>query len=118
MEKFYLRMFGDKKSFAANFDRIPRRSIKSLHDELRWLYNRIMEQTEPGFRWDYAVISEIDRVFPSTNTLAYWKERKATKLIRVPHPHFFFHCWNSFEDFINFVENHQKVSGRRKKTNI
>ncbi len=48
MGKFYLRMFGDKKTYLRNIDRIPHRSLKSLNDELRWLYNRIMEQKEPG----------------------------------------------------------------------
>ena len=67
MDKFYLRMFGDKKTYQRNKERIPHRTIKSLNDELRWLYNRIMEQKEPGFKWDYAVTSEIDRVFPSEN---------------------------------------------------
>ena len=44
-------MFGDKKSYQSNIDRVPHRTLKSLHDELRWLYNRIMEQKEPGFKW-------------------------------------------------------------------
>ena len=43
IEKFYFRMFGDKKNYERNIDRIPHRTLKSLHDELRWLYNRIME---------------------------------------------------------------------------
>ena len=60
MEKFYLRMFGDKRTLKLNSARIPHRNVKSLHDELRWLYNRMMEQKEPGFRWDYAVTSEFD----------------------------------------------------------
>ena len=108
MEKFYFRMFGDKRTYEANLDRIPHRSVKSLHDELRWLYNRIMEQPEPGFRWDYAVASEVDRVFPSENVISYWKKEKSTKLIIVPLPHYFFHKWNSYSDFIKFVEKHRK----------
>ena len=55
------------------------RTIKSLHDELRWLYNRIMEQKEPGFRWDYAVISSKDKIFPSKNLLGYWGKAKGDK---------------------------------------
>jgi biotin synthesis protein BioG len=34
MDKFYLRMFGDKKTYLRNADRIPHRSLKSLNDEL------------------------------------------------------------------------------------
>ena len=105
MEKFYLRMFGDKKTYLENIDRIPHRTIKSLHDELRWLYNRIMEQREPRFRWDYAATSEIDRVFPSKNLNSYWKKEINTKHIILPLPHYFFHKWQSFTDFISYVEN-------------
>jgi len=114
MEKFYLRMFGDKKTYLINIDRIPKRNLKSLQDELRWLYNRIMEQKEPGFRWDYSVTSEINRVFPAENLNNYWGKEITTKHIKIPLPHYFFHKWNSFTDFINFVEKHKKAELSRK----
>jgi biotin synthesis protein BioG len=107
MEKFYLRMFGDKKTYELNKGRIPVRSVKSLSDELRWLYNRIMEQKESAFRWDFAITSEADRVFPSENVNSYWSKEINTKHIIVPFPHYFFHKWKSFSDFISFVENHK-----------
>jgi biotin synthesis protein BioG len=105
IDKFYLRMFGDRKLYQTNIDRIPHRTLKSLHDELRWLYNRIMEQKEPGFRWDYAVTSEIDRVFPSKNLAGYWEQKLATKHIVLKLPHYLFNNWRSFTEFISFVEN-------------
>lgn len=108
IEKFYLRMFGDKKTYKTNSDRIPHRTLKSLHDELRWMYNRIMEPKEPGFRWDYTVTSEKDLVFPSKNLVAYWSGKKETKHIILPLPHYFFHKWKSYTDFISFVENFGK----------
>jgi biotin synthesis protein BioG len=108
MEKFYLRMFGDKKTYKLNSDRVPHRTLKSLHDELRWLYNRIMEQKEPGFRWDYAVTSEFDRIFPAKNLKGYWKKEERTRHIILPLPHYFFHKWESYTDFIYFVENYMK----------
>jgi len=114
MDKFYFRMFGDKKTYQLNLNRIPHRNVKSLHDELRWLYNRIMEQPEPGFRWDYAVTSEIDRIFPSDNVNSYWSSQPATRHILLPLPHYFFHNWNSYIEFINFVENYRKNPVKRK----
>ena len=107
MEKFYHRMFGDKTTYETNIDRIPHRTLKSLHDELRWLYNRIMEQKETGFKWDFAVTSEVNRVFPSQNLNGYWEKEKDTKHIIVPLPHYFFHNWESFIDFIRFVETYE-----------
>jgi hypothetical protein len=115
MEKFYLRMFGDKKTYKLNSDRVPHRSIKSLHDELRWLYNRMMEQKEPGFRWDYAVTSEIDRVFPAGNVNSYWKKQKSTRHIILPLPHYFFHNWKTFTDFIGYIESFKKKRTYKKK---
>ncbi len=117
MEKFYLRMFGDKRNYLRNQDRIPHRSVKSLHDELRWLYNRIMEQKEPGFRWDFAVTSENDRVFPAQNLKSYWSRESSTRHIVLRLPHYFFHEWDSFPQFIDFVENYSEKKKRpiRKK---
>ncbi|MBN1108713.1 MAG: DUF452 family protein [Bacteroidales bacterium] len=108
MEKFYLRMFGDKQTYLKNRERVPRRSIKSLSDELRWMYNRIMEQAEPGFRWDFALSSKTDRVFPAANVSSYWAKQKSTRHIILPMPHYLFHHWNSFNEFISFVEKHKK----------
>ncbi len=115
IEKFYFRMFGDKETYLRNIERVPHRTLKSLHDELRWLYNRIMEQKEPGFRWDYAVTSEVDRVFPSANLESYWSREQNTKHIIVPLPHYFFHKWASFTDFISFVETFYDKNPRQQK---
>jgi len=115
MEKFYLRMFGDKKTYNLNKDKVPQRTIKSLHDELRWMYNRMMERSEPGFRWDYAVTSENDRIFPKDNMNLYWRKHKATRHITVPVPHYFFHNWESYSEFIRFVESHKKKRSYTKK---
>jgi biotin synthesis protein BioG len=113
MEKFYLRMFGDKNTYKLNAERVPHRPVKSLHDELRWLYNRIMEQKEPGFRWDYAVTSEYDRVFTAKNQKAYWSKAETTKHIVIPMNHYFFHNWANYNDFITFVQNWKKKPRRR-----
>jgi malonyl-CoA O-methyltransferase/biotin synthesis protein BioG len=113
MMKFYLRMFGDKKTYRLNSNRIPHRTIKSLHDELRWLYNRIMEQKEPGFFWNYAVTSEYDRVFPAKNQKAYWTTIQATRHIVLPQNHYLFHNWTTFGEFIQFVKTWEKKKKKR-----
>jgi pimeloyl-[acyl-carrier protein] methyl ester esterase len=110
MEKFYVNMFGDRKTFEENINRIPVRTIKSLMDELRWLYNRIMEQKEPGFRWDYAVTGRNDRIFPSENLISYWSKEKQTRQLILPLTHYPFHKWRSLDEFISFVENYDEKS--------
>jgi len=99
-------MFGNRRTYNLNSDKLPHRTLKSVHEEMRWLYNRIMEQKDPGFRWDYAVTSESDRIFPSENVIKYWNRQKKTKQIIVPYPHYMFYKWKSYQDFVNFVENH------------
>jgi biotin synthesis protein BioG len=108
MDKFYIRMFGNKRTFMKNIERIPNRTIKSLHDELRWLYNRMMERNEPGFRWDYAVTSADDRIFPAKSMNAYWKKQKSTRHIIVNLPHYIFPAWKNYAEFIKFVEKRKK----------
>ncbi|MGQ9619872.1 MAG: pimeloyl-ACP methyl esterase BioG family protein [Bacteroidales bacterium] len=113
--KFYLRMFGGKKILLENQDRIPQRSVKSLQDELRWLYNRMMEISEEKFKWDFAVISENDRVFPVRAQKLYWANQKETKTILLPMSHYIFHNWPNFADFIRYIETWEYSS--RKKQN-
>jgi biotin synthesis protein BioG len=107
MGKYYLRMFGNKSTYLRNIDRIPHRSVKSLQDELRWLYNRIMEQPESSLKWDYAITSECDRVFPFKNLNDYWKQQPSTNHIILPLPHYLFDHWNSYSDFVDFVLNYK-----------
>jgi biotin synthesis protein BioG len=114
MNKFYFRMFGDKKTNELNREMIPHRTLKSLHDELRWLYNRMMEHTYEGFRWDFAVTSEIDRVFPAENVNSYWAKEKKTKHIILPVPHYFFNDWKSLTEFIDYVEAYGKKRSARR----
>lgn len=105
MVKFFLRVFGDKETYLANINRVPARTTKSLSDELRWLYNRIMEQKEPGFKWDVALISKDDRVFPTSNLLSYWKTMPETAISVLPQPHYLFHSWESFTDLLGYAES-------------
>jgi biotin synthesis protein BioG len=114
MERFYLRVFGDKKTYLINAERVPERTLKSLQDELRWLYNRIMEHNDSGFKWTYAITSRTDRIFPAENLKSYWGKASETKHIIVPMPHYLFHNWNSFTEFISYVENITPVIFRKK----
>ncbi len=102
MEKFYIRLFGSKSVMESNIDKLSRRDIASYSVELRWLYNRIMENPERKYRWDIAFSSSNDRVFPSGNQINYWKNRKETKHITADLPHYPFHCWGSFDNMIRY----------------
>ena len=114
MAKFYLRLFGTKSRFEMNRENIPTRSVKSLHDELRWLYNRMMEPVETGFIWDYSLIGSEDRVFRASNLTSYWSAHSETRQIIVNAPHYLFDNWNSLEELIRFVRRHRLSPFRNK----
>ncbi|MBE0666398.1 MAG: DUF452 family protein, partial [Bacteroidales bacterium] len=92
----------------------PTRSEKSLHDELRWLYNRMMEPVERGFIWDYSVIGTDDRVFRASNLISYWSKHEETRQIIVPAPHYLFDNWESLSALIKYVSRHRLSPFRNK----
>lgn len=100
MEKFNIRLFGSKAVLENNLDKLSKRSIESYGSELRWLYNRIMENPDRKYRWDIALISTNDRVFPTSNMLNYWSGRKGTSFITMDLPHYPFHYWGNFDNMI------------------
>jgi len=114
MAKFYLRVFGTKSRYEANKGTIPTRSAKSLQDELRWLYNRMMEPVETGFVWDYSLIGSEDRVFRASNLMSYWSEHVETRQIIVQEPHYLFDSWNSLPDLVKYVSRHRLSPFRNK----
>ncbi|TFH33916.1 MAG: DUF452 family protein, partial [Bacteroidia bacterium] len=101
--KYHLRLFGKKKVLEENIDKISARSLKSFTDELRWLYNRIMETYEKRYSWDISLICSEDRVFPFNNMLNYWNTRKETKLCSLALPHYPFFKWKSFREMVDFL---------------
>ena len=114
MTKFYLRVFGTRTHFMANRGIIPDRTEKSLQDELRWLYNRMMEPVDTGFVWDYSLIGSDDRIFRTSNLLNYWSEHVETRQIIVPAPHYLFDNWPSLKEMIRFISRHRLSPFRNK----
>ena len=114
MAKFYLRVFGSKSRYEKNKSIIPGRNEKSLHDELRWLYNRMMEPVETGFVWDYSLIGSEDRVFKTSNLRSYWNEHSETRQIIVPAPHYLFDEWETLPALIKYVARHRLSPFRNK----
>jgi len=114
MAKFYLRVFGNKSSFERNRSIIPSRSVKSLHDELRWIYNRMMEPVQTGFVWDYSLIGTEDRVFRASNLISYWNMHPETRQIIVESPHYLFDNWETLDELIRYVRRHRLSPFRNK----
>lgn len=105
LEKFNLRIFGDKKTLDLYRDRTSQRTLESLKDELRWMYNRIMETNDLNYTWDIATASPDDRVFPYKNVYDYWSKRDKTRLLTIDMPHYPFFKWNNFGEMIDELKH-------------
>ena len=105
MEKFNLRLFGDKTTLERYRDRTSKRSIDSFREELRWMYNRIMETNDLKYRWDIAVASPNDRVFPYNNVKGYWSKRETTSLVSLNLPHYPFFNWENFYEMVDYLKS-------------
>jgi biotin synthesis protein BioG len=67
-----------------------------------------MENPDRKYRWDIALTSINDRVFPSSNLINYWKGREDTVHITTELPHYPFYHWKTFD---NMIKNLLKKSG-------
>jgi biotin synthesis protein BioG len=105
INRFNLHLFGTKTALEENADKLSKRSIDSYGAELRWLYNRIMENPDKRYKWDIAVSSINDLVFPSRSQNNYWSNRKDTRHIKIDLPHYPFHHWGNFDIMIKDLLN-------------
>ena len=101
MDDFYLQFFGSSNKPEKNMDNIPKRKTESYGAELRWLYNRMMENPDKQYRWDIAISGKRDEIFPPDNQIRYWQKRKETKHIIKDLPHYPFNRWGSFNNMID-----------------
>lgn len=102
--KYHMRLFGNKNVLNQHTEKISKRPLTSFADELRWLYNRIMETYEKRYSWDIALSCSEDRVFPYKNMVKYWESRPETKLITLKLPHYPFFKWNSFNEMVDYLK--------------
>ena len=70
LQKFRLRMAGDRLT-AARLERLlPSPDIDGLKLQLRYIFNN---PATPDFVWTRAYVSDSDRIFPSSSQSAYWQ---------------------------------------------
>ncbi len=72
LRKFYRRMCGSSTVFATFSEHMPQRPVSELTDELRTFASYAKEMPHAGFRWDFAIISDNDAIFPPDNQKAAW----------------------------------------------
>jgi biotin synthesis protein BioG len=105
VRELHLKSFGNTRGFDNNYDKISNHLIKSSLLEIRWLYNRIMEQEKPSLKWDYSITSKDDKLIPDENIDNYWESAKKTKIIRIDKSIYQMEkYWKSFNGFIEYVK--------------
>lgn len=73
LAKFRRRMCGNADGVKTFLSRIPYRTLEELHSELSAVYSQVTERAEADFKWDKAVVSMRDKIFPAVNMLAAWE---------------------------------------------
>jgi hypothetical protein len=72
-EKFYLRTVGGRSAYLIISERLPDREVDDQLAELKSLYRLSqIERRTKGLKWDIAVVSTRDKIFPFTNLINEW----------------------------------------------
>ncbi|MDR0560634.1 MAG: malonyl-ACP O-methyltransferase BioC [Prevotellaceae bacterium] len=73
-EKFYIRAAGNISAYKNMLNLLPSRSIDNQIAELKSLYCLSSKKRQNGLKWNLAIISENDKIFPSENLKNAWSE--------------------------------------------
>lgn len=73
LAKFRRRMCGNAEGVKTFLAHTPCRSLEDLHEELAEVYKQVTSEAPPIFKWDLAVISTNDKIFPANNLRNAWK---------------------------------------------
>jgi biotin synthesis protein BioG len=77
-EKFYLRITGGRSGYIHIADKLPDRSVENQLIELNYLYQLSLKTNQNGLKWDFAIISFHDKIFPFENMKNAWADRAVT----------------------------------------
>lgn len=88
LEKFRRRMCGSAARLAAFKTRLPRRTLPNLFSELSYIGRMALNPIHPyPQRWNKALLSTEDAIFPIQNSQSYWQSRQVPCELR-PGPHY------------------------------
>ena len=72
LDRFFLRICGDRTTYSRFMTIKPKRTFDSQRTELESIYQQILKAPAPPVRWDTAIISLNDRIFPAVNQKKAW----------------------------------------------
>ncbi|MDR2287137.1 MAG: DUF452 family protein [Prevotellaceae bacterium] len=77
-EKFYLRIAGGLSAYKQLAGKLPDRKIENQLAELKSLYKLSLQNRENSLKWDVAIISTRDKIFPFANMKNAWGDKAIT----------------------------------------
>lgn len=110
--KFNLRMCGSKNACEKYMACAPTRSIDNIKDELAAIKEHFFLCN--SLKWDTAIISTNDHIFPAKNQRTFWEdylactpnsqnncfERDKFRIIEIEDAHYPFFRWNTWDEII------------------
>lgn len=88
LERFYRRVAGSASLFRRFMEVRPRRALPDLAEELDVFLCEKLPGCDPTFRWDRAVISDGDAIFPVANQHTAWKDTAVDVILGAHLPDF------------------------------
>jgi len=86
LRKFMLRMTGSKENFQEFMENTEEKSILQLKEELCVIRNFALQHDVSSFRWNKAIISTNDAIFPLENQHNAWNSK--ANIVEIDAPHF------------------------------
>ncbi|MDR1593486.1 MAG: DUF452 family protein [Prevotellaceae bacterium] len=74
-EKFYLRIAGGLSAYKQIIDKLPEREVENQLAELNSLYSLSLQNRKNCTKWDVAIISARDKIFPLANMKNVWDNK-------------------------------------------
>ena len=85
LRKFYRRMCSTPEEFVAFKERQPKREIAELAEELVNIETQTIFHVPQVDRWDLALISRYDRIFPAPNQQNAWRGIAPQRIMELGH---------------------------------
>ncbi len=95
LQRFNRRMCGTREILGM-YQSASARAFDEVRDELRAIHNHCLQTSDEAIPWTRAIIGTGDRIFPSSNQLAYWEGR--CPVLEIDSPHYPFYQWTRWKE--------------------
>ncbi|MGL4992908.1 MAG: pimeloyl-ACP methyl esterase BioG family protein [Bacteroidales bacterium] len=85
LEKFNLRMCGNREILSEYKSICPKRDVESLRSELSFIGKAFSSCGTIMFHWDEVIIGTKDLIFPTANQVRGWQDHHDVKMMDIAH---------------------------------